>query len=626
MQARLILFTLVVAGACTSAPGPVVSPTPATPARDTAQPREQPRESEAPPLPPIPSVVGPLAIRVVYPAPNHLIESRDSNFIFGSLGTGQASLTINGAPARVYPNGAFFAFVANPPQIAPRYDLFAVAGKDSARLAYPVRVQDLRPTLATTGPLLVDSASITPRAPGTPLMLLRPDERVRVGLRAPQNASVWAAWPTGSQWLIPGANSDSTTGGFFGADITARALHDGATLYVARGLDTLRFALLKPDLVDSLTSRLVRAGDVPIRPDTDRVIIGRPVPGGTYKWFLLPGTTLEMTGRLSGYTRVKLDSGLEIWVADGDIVPLPVGTPIPRRVTLNARVRSAAEWVDLVIPIQGGERPAYSVDEGARSLTVTLHGTRANTDIINYADNDTLLRTVEWKQVLDDRAELDISLRQPLFGYLVMWEDGNFVLRIRRRPSINQSHPLRGLTITVDPGHPPIGATGPTGLYEAQAVLPVGEKVRQLLEDRGAHVVMTRTTNDPVELGLRPIIARRENAQAFVSIHLNAYGDGVNPLVARNGSGTYFFHKLSEPLARPVERGLVRHMGLPNLGVYYDNLAVVRGTWMPSVLTEGAFVIIPEQEAAMRTPEFQARYAQGIVDGLEEYFRWLATQ
>jgi N-acetylmuramoyl-L-alanine amidase len=79
----------------------------------------------------------------------------------------------------------------------------------------------------------------------------------------------------------------------------------------------------------------------------------------------------------------------------------------------------------------------------------------------------------------------------------------------------------------------------------------------------------------------------------------------------------------SEPLARPVQRGLVRHMGLPNLGIYYDNLAVVRPAWMPSVLTEAAFVIIPEQEAALRTPEFQERYARGIADGLEEYFRSL---
>ena len=625
MRLSVPLLVLGVAAACSQPAPPVVSPTP-VPTRDTGARTDREPSSPAPPLPPIPSVVGPLAIRVVYPPAQHLIESRDSNFIFGSVGNGQASLTINGVPARVYPNGSFLAFVANPPQTAPRYDLVAIAGNDTARLSQPVRVQDLRTPLPLTGPLVVDSASITPRAPATAPMLLRGDERVRVAVRAPTNASVWTVWPSGSQWLVASSTGDSIAGASFSADLTARALRDGAMLYVARGPDTLRFGLLRPDLVDSLAARMVRAGDIPLRPDTDRVIIGRPVPGGTYKWFLFPGTALEMTGRMAGFTRVRLDSGLEIWIADSDIVPLPAGTPQPRRGTLNARTRSAADWVDVVVPIQGGERPAFFVDEGARSLAVTLYGTRANTDIINYAENDTLLRTVEWKQVLDDRAELDITLRQPLYGYLVLWEDGNFVIRVRRRPSIDAGHPLRGLTITVDPGHPPIGSTGPTGLYEAVAVLPVGEKVRQLLEERGAKVVMTRVTNDPVELGLRPIIARRANAHAFVSIHLNAYGDGVNPLAARNGSGTYFFRKLSEPLARPVERGLVRHMGLPNLGVYYDNLAVVRPSWMPMVLTEGAFVIIPEQEAAMRTPEFQARYAQGIVEGLEEYFRWLAGQ
>ena len=109
-----------------------------------------------------------------------------------------------------------------------------------------------------------------------------------------------------------------------------------------------------------------------------------------------------------------------------------------------------------------------------------------------------------------------------------------------------------------------------------------------------------------------------------MSIHLNALPDGVNPFTA-HGTGTYYFHPHSEPLARTVQRGMVRHMGLRNLGVYYDNLALVRPTWMPSVLCEGAFLMIPEQEAALRTSEFQERYARGVADGLEEYFRRLAA-
>jgi N-acetylmuramoyl-L-alanine amidase len=130
---------------------------------------------------------------------------------------------------------------------------------------------------------------------------------------------------------------------------------------------------------------------------------------------------------------------------------------------------------------------------------------------------------------------------------------------------------------------------------------------------------MTRTAPGAVALADRPVIARRSNAHAFVSVHLNAFPDGVNPF-DRHGTGTYYFNAWSEPMARAIQAGMVRHMKLRDLGVYYDNLAVLRPTWMPSVLCEGAFLMIPEQEAALRTPEFQDLYARGVAEGIEQYF------
>ena len=109
----------------------------------------------------------------------------------------------------------------------------------------------------------------------------------------------------------------------------------------------------------------------------------------------------------------------------------------------------------------------------------------------------------------------------------------------------------------------------------------------------------------------------------MVSIHLNALPDGMNPFIS-HGTGAYFYHAHSIGLARAVQAGMVAAMGLRDLGVHYDNLAVVRPTWMPAVLCEGAFVIIPEQEAALQTPAFQAQYAQGVLEGLTAYFRGLA--
>ena len=135
---------------------------------------------------------------------------------------------------------------------------------------------------------------------------------------------------------------------------------------------------------------------------------------------------------------------------------------------------------------------------------------------------------------------------------------------------------------------------------------------------------MTRTTAAPVPLGDRPIMARRADAQAFVSIHLNAKPDGANPYL-NNGSGTYYFHPQSASLARAIEARVLARLGLSDEGTWFDNLAVVRGPWMPSVLVEGAYVIVPEQEAALRTPAFQEAYALAIVEGLEEFFRALAT-
>jgi len=69
--------------------------------------------------PPVPHVTGPIEIKVVYPPANQLIQSKDSNFIFGSVGNGDAALTINGVPSPVWPNGSFMACLkANPKRAA----------------------------------------------------------------------------------------------------------------------------------------------------------------------------------------------------------------------------------------------------------------------------------------------------------------------------------------------------------------------------------------------------------------------------------------------------------------------------------------------------------------------------
>ncbi len=479
-----------------------------------------------PNLPPVPQADGPLAIRVVYPTRGALIASRDSNFIFGTVGSGEAGLTINGELVPVWPNGAFLGWIPNPPAQSQWYDLEAYTATDTAKLRYPVRT---RAGLALEGP----------RPPTKP-------------------------------------------------EITR--------------FDPAVDATLRNDSLDRAVS------------DTDNIIIGRPTPTGDYKWFLLPGTPVRLLEYRDNMARVQLDPGQDIWVAKTEIKPSASRAPIrPLNVT-SARVHPSEATVDIEVHV--ASPPAYVIVEGERDLTLTLYNT--TTGATFEPPRDSLVDSAS--QSTDaTRTVYHFALSRPLYGYQVTYRDGVFTLAIRRPPSVDAAEPLRGMTIVVDPGHPPIGATGPTGLWEPVATLAVGLRIEQLLKARGAHVVMTRTNADPVGLGDRPIVARRANANAFISIHLNAVADGQNPF-RDNGTGTYYFHPQSKLFAQTMQDALVPALGLHSRGVFYQNLAVCRPTWFPSVLAEGLFIIMPDQEAAIRTPEYQEAYARGIVDGLEKYF------
>lgn len=621
-RSLVLLCAALLAGACARPTSPVAPPMPIV----------------APPavvsgLPAVPSVRGaPIDVRVRYPADNQLLTSRDSNFVLGSLGTGDVSLAINGQAVAVAPNGAFLAWLPNPPAGALRYDVVVVRAADTVRRTVKVRLP-VRTPLAGTGKLRVDSSSVVP-VRGT---WAKRDEYVRVSLRAPANATVMVQ---GSDSVmrplmrgngvvsVPGATAVEASGedlsAVFATDIAARVLADSARaprLIAVRGSDTVRLTvpLVRALPTETRVLAMLRGAST-IGSDTDRVVNARTIVDGTYKWMLLNGTIVEVTGRAQGFTRIRLDGSLDVWVDNNDLVVLPEGTAMPRRVTGGFRVTPSAEWVDVAIAT--GDRPAHLVEPDGRTLVLTLYGVQANPEISPIAGNDTLVRRISWEQVTSDRVRITFTLSQPVFGWQSIWDERRrqFVLRVRRPPLIDATNPLRGLTIAVDPGHPPAGATGPTGLYEGDAVFPVGEQVAALLRARGATVVMTRNSLAPVGLTERGVTARQANAHAFISVHLNALPDGVNPFTA-NGTSTLFYHQHSEPLARPVQEELMKRFGLRDLGVHYQNLAVARPTWYPSVLAEGLFLMLPEQEAAMRDTGFQRKYAEGLVVGLERYFR-----
>ncbi|MFL5539734.1 MAG: N-acetylmuramoyl-L-alanine amidase, partial [Longimicrobiaceae bacterium] len=565
------------------------------------------------------------ALRVVHPADGATVEARGATWLAGSLGNGRATLTVNGRPAEVRRNGSFLAWVPLPAGSTPAYRLVAALGGDTVRRLVPVHRRD-PDALPGTGRLVVDTASLAPRE----RLRLRADERVRVGVRAPANARVWLLAGGERHPLSPNAPVAAPVeqgGGGprvrrdperWAVDLPAAALAGRAVLVAARGADTVRLALAPVEVVDPARPEWVVLGRSP--GSAGHELVGSAEPDGEYRWFFLPGTRVRATGARGGRVRVRLDAGQEAWVSAEIATPLAAA---PAAAALRAgapALTSSTGYVELAIPLPAP--PAYRVEQGERALSLTLYGVEPGGEAPPLRAGDGYARELETKRELRDRVRFTLRLAGAPYGYRAFWRDGAFVLRVRRPPAVQPRSPLGGLTLAVDAGHPPHGAVGPTGLREADVTLQVARRLARLLERRGAHVVLTRGGGEAVALEERTARALRADAHALVSIHADAVADGQDPARV-NGTATYFFHPQSAPLAMAVQRRMVERMGRADRGARPKNLAIARATWMPAVLCEGAMIVHPDEEAALRTPVFQEAYARGIADGLEDYFRAL---
>jgi len=365
----------------------------------------------------------------------------------------------------------------------------------------------------------------------------------------------------------------------------------------------------------------VRVGRVtaPDNAAADWEVRGRAGLSGPFHWFWPPGTLLQVVGERAGQFNVQLAPDLSVWVPAGDVTLLPEATPVPRSTVSGVRMASSADRVDLRIGLS--ERLPYRVDATERVITVTVYGATSEVNFMQYGSLDPLVRHAAWSQPSTGVFAVDIELSEPVWGWQASHDTtGGLVVSMRRPPRIDAARPLSGLLIAVDPGHPPGGATGPTGLTEAEANLAVALALRPMLEAAGARVLMTRVDGSPVELGARPRLATSMSAHVLVSLHNNAFPDGVNPF-RNNGSSVYYFQPQSIDLARIVQAELLAELNLRDVGIGRADLALVRTTWMPAILSETMFLMVPQQEHALHDPAVQRRIAQAHVRALEQFLR-----
>jgi N-acetylmuramoyl-L-alanine amidase len=200
---------------------------------------------------------------------------------------------------------------------------------------------------------------------------------------------------------------------------------------------------------------------------------------------------------------------------------------------------------------------------------------------------------------------------------------------------------LAGVQLVLDPGHvgqrDPGGGwkRGPTGLREAEVNLRVAQFLREFLEAAGAKVVLTRETDecldlpDKEDLRQRVEAANRWPADLFLSLHHNANG---NP---QPNYSSIFYHGTAadNPASLSAGRYLITGLNdalrlesflecplLSDYAVYERNgFAVLREAEVPALLSEASFHSNPAEETRLRDPVYNRREAYGLFLGL---VRW----
>jgi N-acetylmuramoyl-L-alanine amidase len=219
--------------------------------------------------------------------------------------------------------------------------------------------------------------------------------------------------------------------------------------------------------------------------------------------------------------------------------------------------------------------------------------------------------------------------------------------------------PLAVKRIVIDPGHggKQHGAISESGVSEKDITLDIALRLRRLMENTPLEALMTRETDETLQLEQRVEFANANNADLFVSIHVNwmepreirpletyyvgATNDPALIKLARfenrdSGYSLADYRRLldkiyldsrreeSHRLAKTINAELYRSLSqinpeLENRGVKTAPFAVLIGTQMPAVLAEVSCLSNEEDVKLLTNADYREKIAQALLRGIRSY-------
>lgn len=331
--------------------------------------------------------------------------------------------------------------------------------------------------------------------------------------------------------------------------------------------------------------------------------------------------------RPCGYRLESRQPSDEILLRVGEDIPLTVAEPQRPAAPAQPFAISAIriEKVDesrFELVIQTDRKGTVSVTKSyyPSEITLVLKGATILESVKQVAGEHPLLINTRFVQASSSPmlARVHMNLTRPVLSSVRVDADS---IRVAVRLPDKAGGTLAGRLVVIDPGH---GGSQPGaiagGIKEKDVNVALAQSLASALEEAGARVILTRTSDVTMDLTPRPAVAVENSADIFISLHCNS-----NPKPeSKSGVETYFYRdgESAPILAGAVQKGICVATGMSDGGARdcgFKVLRLLENTGIPGVLVECGYLNHSGDRAKLLNEDYRKKLAAGIVAGIRAY-------
>ena len=546
-------------------------------------------------------------IKLVEPTKAEIDVKASRQFIIGST-CKTCNLNINGKQVKVYPTGAF-AYELNLKPGDTVFNMIAFTAPDKSankKLSYTYSLPAPPDTVKT-----LEIASIETWPEGN--LFVMPGDRIKFKVKALSGSTVVAngniplyeMLTNKMPGIYQGEYVVKETDNFLVSKIPV-SIRDAAGKTVSK--ETRYWVSMFGPLAPNVAVTKGRLAHLLFGLGDDRL-------GGAKIGYLDSNVQLKVIGKVGSNYKVRLSKYRTAYIPDDLVDFLPSGTFTPESLTDRWTVYgdSAFDYVVLGLFARLPYQSFQLVDPA--KIIVDVFGATNNTNWIAQLENMKEIKNVFYEQVEDEVFRITIELKHAQhWGHSIYYKGNALVIKIKRQP---ENLSLKNLTIAVDAGHggSNTGAGGPTGSSEKMIALAVSLKLQKVLEQSGAKVIMTRTTEKFFDNKDRILFYRDSMPDLLISIHLNSSSDPIRV----TGTSSFYRHIGFKGLSNAIHKRMLE-LGLKDQGNNGSfNFMLNSPTEYPNALVETLFLSSPEEEAKILDEGFQQQIAEKIVQGIKDF-------